>query len=32
MVIVGAPLRPVAAGVGWAVDNYYDDVKNWFTS
>ncbi|WP_459158859.1 hypothetical protein [Salinifilum ghardaiensis] len=21
----------VAAGVGWAVDNYYDDVKNWFT-
>lgn len=21
----------VAAGVGWAVDNYYDDVKNWIT-
>ncbi|MBE9374931.1 hypothetical protein IQ251_10800 [Saccharopolyspora sp. HNM0983] len=21
----------VAAGVGWAVDNYYDDVKNWLT-
>ena len=27
--LVGTAL---AAGVGWAVDNYYDDVKNWFTS